>query len=77
MTSARFFQDSSVALEAFLGNLSACPMLKEFIMTRDVTDLACFELEPLLDCIARKDELETVTLQGEYVPCNVKYHCLN
>lgn len=64
LTSARFFQDSSLALETFLADLSACTMLKEFAMSKQVTDLICFELEPVLDAISRKSNLESVTIQG-------------
>ena len=34
--SARFFQDSSMAMEAFLSNLSASPALREFTLSKQV-----------------------------------------
>ena len=34
LCTARFFQDSSVAMEAFLSNLSASPVLREFTLTK-------------------------------------------
>jgi hypothetical protein len=67
LSSARFFQDSSMALEAFLSNLSASTMLRVLDISKEVTDLACFELEPLLDCISRKSELESVSVQGALI----------
>ena len=36
LCTARFFQDSSVAMEAFLSNLSASPVLREFTLTKQV-----------------------------------------
>ena len=44
LCSARFFQDSSVAMEAFLSNLSASPALRDFTLSKQVGKLTILEL---------------------------------
>ena len=67
MTSARLFQDSSLALESFLNGIDRAKKLREVSLSAAVTDLACFEVAHTLKEIASLKELRKLELPGRII----------
>ena len=59
------FQDSSMAIEAFLQHLEKAKNTKQLIMVKSVIDLIDYEFEPTLMQIATFSDLHTLKLPGK------------
>ena len=59
------FQDSSMAIEAFLQHLGKAENTKQLIMVKSVVDLIDYEFEPTLLQIATFTDLHTLKLPGK------------
>ena len=62
---ASMFQDSSMAIEAFLQHLGKAENTKQLIMVKSVVDLIDYEFEPTLLQIATFTDLHTLKLPGK------------
>ena len=62
---ASMFQDSSMAIEAFLQHLEKAKNTKQLIMVKSVIDLIDYEFEPTLMQIATFSDLHTLKLPGK------------
>ena len=62
---ASMFQDSSMAIEAFLQHLEKAKNTKQLIMVKSVVDLIDYEFEPTLLQIATFSDLHTLKLPGK------------
>eukprot|EP00094_Tigriopus_californicus_P005276 TCALIF_05086-PA protein Name:"Similar to unc-64 Syntaxin-1A homolog (Caenorhabditis elegans)" AED:0.20 eAED:0.30 QI:0/0/0/0.57/1/1/7/0/696 len=59
----KLFQDSSLALESFLGGLGQCSKVREFTITKKVMELVDFDVVPILNLIGYFSGLEKLVLQ--------------
>ena len=62
---ASMFQDSSMAIEAFLQHLEKAKNTKQLTMVKSVVDLIDYEFEPTLLQIATFSDLHTLKLPGK------------
>ena len=67
---ASMFQDSSMAIEAFLQHLEKAKNTKQLIMVKSVVDLIDYEFEPTLLQIATFTDLHTLKLPGKIARVN-------
>jgi hypothetical protein len=58
------FQDSSLAIEAFMKNIDKAQKMKELQMVKTVVDLVDFEFEPILMIIGTFTDLHTLKMPG-------------
>ncbi len=58
------FQDSSMALEAFIKNLDKANLMCEISMSKAVVDLVDFEFEPILNTIATFSDMKVLKMPG-------------
>ena len=65
------FQDSSMAIEAFLQHLGKAENTKQLIMVKSVVDLIDYEFEPTLLQIATFTDLHTLKLPGKAFFSNI------
>ena len=71
---ASMFQDSSMAIEAFLQHLGKAENTKQLIMIKSVVDLIDYEFEPTLLQIATFTDLHTLKLPGKAQYFDTPYH---
>ena len=67
LSKSKVFQDSSMALEAFLEPLTICSNLKEITLKKSVVELIDFDFLPCLNEISSL-ELKSLTIEGESCP---------
>ena len=70
------FQDSSMAIEAFLQHLGKAENTKQLIMVKSVVDLIDYEFEPTLLQIATFTDLHTLKLPGKAQYFDTPYYGL-